>query len=59
MLVWLEADQIIREGTGGARGLGKAVASALMLMGPFVIAFPTVILSANFHEIHSQLLDAD
>jgi hypothetical protein len=37
---------------------GYATASILILIGPFVIAFPTVILSANFQETHRELMDA-
>lgn len=37
---------------------GYATASVMILIGPFVIAFPTVILSANFQETRRELLDA-
>lgn len=37
---------------------GRLVASLLMLVGPFVIAFPTVILSSNFQETHRELIEA-
>jgi hypothetical protein len=36
-------------------GLGKAVTACILLLGPFVIAFPTVILSANFADSHAAL----
>lgn len=39
--------------------LGKAISSFLMLIGPFVIAFPTVILSANFEEVHRELIETE
>jgi hypothetical protein len=34
--------------------LGKLCTSALLILGVFVIAFPTVILSSNFHDIHNS-----
>lgn len=36
-------------------GLAKAVASLLMMIGPFAIAFPTVILASNFEVTHQAL----
>ena len=38
--------------------LGKVVAAITMLCGVFVLAFPTVILSTNFQEVHQAKLDA-
>jgi voltage-gated potassium channel Kch len=35
--------------------LGKAVTSLFMLSGPFVLAFPTLILSSNFQVCHRHL----
>ena len=43
-------DEVVRS------ALGKAVTSCILLLGPFVIAFPTVILSSNFAETHAALL---
>ena len=37
--------------------LGKIVGSATMLCGVFVLAFPTVILSTNFQEIHQSKVE--
>jgi hypothetical protein len=37
--------------------LGKIVGSATMLCGVFVLAFPTVILSTNFQEIHQAKVE--
>lgn len=45
-------DMVVRSPTG------KAITSCILLLGPFVIAFPTVILSANFADSHASLKDA-
>jgi hypothetical protein len=37
--------------------LGKLVGGATMICGVFVLAFPTVILSTNFQEIHQSKVD--
>jgi voltage-gated potassium channel Kch len=58
---WFSLVTITTVGYGDERVtslLGKFAASALMLIGVFVIAFPTVILSSNFHDIHNSRLAA-
>jgi len=37
--------------------LGKVIGSITMLCGVFVLAFPTVILSTNFQEVHQAKVD--
>jgi hypothetical protein len=37
--------------------LGKVIGSVTMLCGVFVLAFPTVILSTNFQEVHQARID--
>lgn len=57
--MWFALVTITTVGYGDDRvesALGKIADVVLMLFGVFVIAFPTVILSSNFHDIHNSRL---